>query len=62
MFGCRFCLRMKLQDVRLDDADVDAAQIEQVGDVLHRAFAHDRQDAELSPLSRTAARSLAMRM
>jgi hypothetical protein len=46
--------------VGLDDPDIDAAQQDDVLDVLQRALADDRQDAQLRPVS-TAARSAAMR-
>ena len=48
--GVQVLLAAEAQHVRLDDANVDAAQIEQVDDVLHRSLADDRQDAQLGGL------------
>ena len=46
-----------IQHVAVDDGRVDAAQIEQVVDVVERPARHDRQTRMLSPSSSTRASS-----
>ena len=50
MPGYRLGAPVELEDVRLHDRDVDAAQQQQILDVAHRALADHRQDTQVVAL------------
>jgi hypothetical protein len=46
----RFLVPNECQHVRLYDRDIGIVQDHEIGDVLQRAFAHDRQDTQPIPV------------